>query len=381
MCIIIYHPRGVELPEKEVLERCWKENNDGAGFVIKRKEGLRLWKGFMNWQDFWAAYRTERLKKEDDFAIHFRWATSGGIGKGKCHPFPIVEDISKLTQLKFKPKEGLQEVVMHNGVLGKGKYGLSDTMIFVKTELAEKVNFLNDKVLLESLEKATVGNKLLFFWRGKVIKTGTWFEDEKTGLSYSNKGYKEVTYNCYGETWCQWWEDEYWKRRGKVDEKEVDHLRSVLDCPQCEMSGVANVDFSVSRCFDRITCLDCGCLFNLKGDILGFNETLWEEYTKRYKERNIESLICCPYCGEQGSSKEDPIEDSQDRITCSICNCSFNSKGIIFSSSLKEVEKRVHEVLVENEVCEVCGASEVNGSVMFDESSDGYFCLTCNCYI
>lgn len=324
MCIIVYHPKGAELPAREVLERCERMNDDGAGLMVMRDRGLRLWKGFMNWRDFWCAYKTERLVERDEFALHFRLATSGGVEKGKCHPFPIVESRRVLHQLKFKPREGLEEAVMHNGILGKGKDGLSDTMVFVRTELASAVDFLDDDEVLKVIAKEISTDKLLIFWRGKSIKLGTWFEDKKTGLYYSNTGYKKVTYHQRTNVPVVWGKDWNNKNTFKCSGKK-------FTCPQCKMRDSHFSDWESG--WDLITCFICGCRFNSKGDITGYNDFLWESYVEQWQKGN-----------------EDCTEEENKVIEADI-------------------------------VCLICKASTSNNLVAWDETVDRHYCFTCENYI
>ncbi len=332
MCIIVYHLKGTELPTKKVLERCWKGNDDGAGLLVVRDEGLRSWKGFMKWEDFWGAYRTEKLGETDEFALHFRQATSGGIEKGKCHPFPVTKDVRKLHKLKFKPREGLKKAMMHNGVLGKGEKGLSDTMVFIRDELVDVIDFLGVDDVLESVKEATTGSKLLIFHEEGVVRTGHWHKDKETGVYYSNLGYQETKVSTYCSD--NYYEQYYKSKKGwapwrgwrKKDPIPLLEMKKVLKCPQCSTEGMDRVDFSVSCIIDVATCYECGCRFDSNNIISGFNSFMWEDYLKR---------------------------------------------GELIKEKCEEGET----------MCEDCKGSEVNGGIMYDDTVDRYFCMTCDQYI
>lgn len=80
MCVIIYCPKGVEIPSLNELRAAYDRNPNGCGFVTKSRHYHSL--------HFGAFYR--QLKKRDinqDCIIHFRFATQGSIKVKNCHPF------------------------------------------------------------------------------------------------------------------------------------------------------------------------------------------------------------------------------------------------------------------------------------------------------
>ena len=344
MCIILYHPSGAELPDKNTLKRCFEKNDDGAGFMKYYAEGLRLWKGFMTWREFWHAYRTEQFQIEDDFAIHFRFATSGAVVKGTCHPFPISDDFRLLHKTKFKPCEGLQEAVMHNGVFGKGKWGMSDTMIFVGEKLYPKIEFLTEQTMIDKIEKDTVGSKLLIFWRGYTVMTGHWNEDKDTGIFYSNYGWKE--YKRYNYDWRKdrgyggaYSNEDYrdswaWNSSEGVTYR-IPNNRGI-ECPFCEDEEDSwGLKFSTSGISTITTCLNCGCIFYRDTwEVLTWDEDIFKTYSIAWKY-------------DQFYKKQD-------------------------------VKKKDNE-----EKCSRCGANVLSGIVIFDDTiypEGRWFCTTCDRY-
>jgi hypothetical protein len=52
MCIIVYKPKGIELPKEDILKNCFDNNADGAGYMYAHKGKVLIHKGFMDWEDF-----------------------------------------------------------------------------------------------------------------------------------------------------------------------------------------------------------------------------------------------------------------------------------------------------------------------------------------
>jgi hypothetical protein len=371
MCIIVYHPKGSKLPSKETLERCWDKNDDGAGFMIHREGGLRVRKGFMSFEDFWCAFRSEKLKGEDEFAIHFRWATSGGVSKENCHPFPITEDENFMRRLKFKPKEGLNLALMHNGVLGKGEGNLSDTMVFVRDILAPVSYYLRAVEVLDLIENLMDTGKLMFYIDGVFHATGGWVEDKETGCWYSNSGFKEP--KVIKSAWSDWERDENgrWKKRSclpvatqgagasvVVPEKKVPEQDDWLEkCPSCE-----GKKFYVSQLRPdnpTVACLVCGCRYDMTGNVIGYNAALWESYVKSIPDMDDVEEVWdgCDGC---------PHTDS------SYCRLCAEDETI----DIKKSEKREKV----DALCKNCGSVD-SDYLEYDDVVRRYFCLSCDHYV
>ena len=60
MCIIVYKPIGIDLPDKKTLETCFENNPDGAGFMYRKGREIRIRKGYMNFLSFYRALRNIR---------------------------------------------------------------------------------------------------------------------------------------------------------------------------------------------------------------------------------------------------------------------------------------------------------------------------------
>lgn len=202
MCIAIYVPNGVKSPSKAILKRCFKTNSDGAGFGwFNRKE--KTWivsKGHMSFKKFWKAYTTKKFTDNTEVVMHFRIGTSGKKAHPDCtHPFPVVGSFKEMILPEFKT----DNIIVHNGIIGRGLGDASDTMVAVRDYIDPLLPHINDKkisVLLgELLEKGT--SRWLLAKKDEVLLLGTWVEED--GVSYSNRGYKPIiaTENIYPRPW------------------------------------------------------------------------------------------------------------------------------------------------------------------------------------
>ena len=406
MCIIMYHPRGAKMPEKDVMKECESGNPHGAGLMVKRDGWLRLWKGFMTFEDLWGAYRCEGLVEEDEFAVHFRYATAGGVSKGNCHPFPVVSDEKLLRKLKFKKKDGIEVGMMHNGVLGVGEGDLSDTMVFVRDDLFYLRNEFGSKAVMDFLDGYTKGSKLLIFTKDGVVKTGEWNEDKKTGLWFSNYGWRKTVYGYGAYTGRDYKEEtKSWNWRGRREDVrgvvtwDYKNGRFVakekeLRCPTCE-NEERNKFLSTVAWGYYVTCMICGCRFNkLDGGVVGYNEDMWERYCggvswkcsgcgcdayeyvydgwclvcKKMVEvvevggEEDEEVLGCPNCGEREAIECTEPEDDYF-YKCFTCDVEFTVDGDI-----------VEDVEI---FCELCGD---DGAVAWDVVEERYYCMNCMVY-
>lgn len=191
MCIIAAKPAGVKMPGTETIRRMWYANRDGAGFMYAADGKVRIEKGFMKLSDFESAIG--RLAARYDLCalplvLHFRITTHGGTKPSNCHPFPLTRSISKLQALGCCASIG----VAHNGVIPiVPRYGISDTMEYIATQLAPLAealpDFCDSPAALELIENA-IHSKMVFLTdSGKLTTVGHFIEDG--GVLYSNGSY------------------------------------------------------------------------------------------------------------------------------------------------------------------------------------------------
>ena len=46
MCVICYKPKGIAFPEERILQNCFDNNPDGAGFMWPENGKVHIRKGF-----------------------------------------------------------------------------------------------------------------------------------------------------------------------------------------------------------------------------------------------------------------------------------------------------------------------------------------------
>jgi predicted glutamine amidotransferase len=109
LCIAIYKPIDKVINE-HILENCFSNNSDGAGFAAwTEREGLVVKKGFFRFEDFLEAYRPYAGNDEKSIVVlHFRIATHGPTNAANCHPFIIDTK---------RPDSHYSVAIAHNGVL------------------------------------------------------------------------------------------------------------------------------------------------------------------------------------------------------------------------------------------------------------------------
>lgn len=195
MCIIVYKPSGKDLPSKETLRTCFKNNGDGAGFMWNNGTTVEIRKGFMGFTSFWKALRQIENIKDREVVMHFRITTQGGTRKDCTHPFPISQDMNELRRLKNSCEIG----VAHNGIIDlTSRYSkdidYSDTMEFITKYLSLMVtdwSYYKDHNILTLIERL-VGSKLCILdAKGHVELIGKFTEDN--GIFYSNDSYIDYT--------------------------------------------------------------------------------------------------------------------------------------------------------------------------------------------
>ena len=166
MCVIIYKPKGIELPSIELLTKARNHNSHGCGIVAPNV----FYKG-LSFESF--KRNLKKCSKEEPVLIHFRYATHGSIKKANCHPF-----FDSDTNTFF----------MHNGILSaiKVKDDRTDSETAFRNILVPYIK----KYGLDSTEVSETANwikgysKFAFIQGDRVVLFGDYiFRD---GLYFSN---------------------------------------------------------------------------------------------------------------------------------------------------------------------------------------------------
>lgn len=204
MCVIVQKPQNIDLPDDDILKKCFEKNPHGSGILLFRKDSniLEIHKGMMTFDDFKKTFDSLNIQKEDEAVFHFRITTSGGTSAENCHPFPISALINQLKATEITTPRAF----VHNGILGNGDETLkiSDTQKFVRDVMSrdEISNFLDDEEVQKYIEKlAGYGNKFYVADAEKKVfkRFGNWTED--SGLYFSNMLWKNTYKNNYSRSY------------------------------------------------------------------------------------------------------------------------------------------------------------------------------------
>lgn len=199
MCIIVYKPASVKMPNKRTLQKCWRNNQDGAGYMFPSKGNVVIKKGFMKFEEFYMNLQSDlnRYGVGTPFVLHFRIQTQGGVNKHYTHPFPLSPHMDDLKRLRVKTPIG----VAHNGIIElttsyyKTTVTYSDTMKFITdylTLIIHDKNYYKDPDKLTLIERLIDSKMAIMDGDGHTELIGTFIQDN--GVYYSNVYYKQDRY-------------------------------------------------------------------------------------------------------------------------------------------------------------------------------------------
>ena len=210
MCIIAYKPAGTAFPSWDIMENCFENNPDGAGFMYADEDGVHVHKGYMSWDSFEEAIKPHvKNSAKYPFVLHFRITTHGGTKPEMTQPFPLSSDAKKLKKLDSHCHIG----VAHNGIIPMTSYArkLSDTALFIKDYLTLLINnnpkYYKDSRIADMVEELISSKMCILSNDGHAEILGSgWKEDN--GIMYSNNTYS------YSK-WDNW--KGYYKKVDKYD--------------------------------------------------------------------------------------------------------------------------------------------------------------------
>lgn len=196
MCIILYKPKGVEMPSREILENCFNNNDDGAGFMYAINGIVHIKKGYMQYASLEQAILelSKSLNlKNTAIILHFRISTQGAISPENTHPYPLSTNMKDLQQLSFTTKVG----IAHNGIIPlTTNYGdkiYNDTMLFTTEYLSliiKDINYYKNNNTIKLIEKLCESKLAILSANEHCELIGNgWIRDN--GIYYSNLSYKQ----------------------------------------------------------------------------------------------------------------------------------------------------------------------------------------------
>ena len=193
MCIICVSKSGVRQPTVTELNTMFRNNPDGAGYMVARHGMVSISKGYMDFGEFLNAVRREHFTERDSVVYHFRISTQAGVNPEMTHPFPLSNRLPIMKALDVECPCG----VAHNGIIrltsDTSQREYSDTALFITRYMAQMVHGLDDlkdAQLLNRIERLA-GSKLAIMDGSGYIATIGHFINER-GLLFSNDSYHEL---------------------------------------------------------------------------------------------------------------------------------------------------------------------------------------------
>ena len=326
MCIAIVKSKGINLPEKDMLKICFKNNPDGAGFAYWRDNKIYIHKGFFTFDGFYHSLIKANIKKEESALIHFRVATHGGISKHTCHPFLITNKYEDMKKTHIYTTNG--DVLIHNGMLNfdLDEENISDSMYLTKLilnyDLSKEENryMLNLALLNNNKSKmnrvAILRNnnttEIYGFKEPWDIINGCYFSNKSYMASFT-RGYNTVYYNTSANNEAE--KKDY--DENEIQSKKICFCHNHFTEIECDELGVYYV-WKDSKTHDTY-CEDCV-------DLIDYFYCEYCSHTIYSTEKSNVTNIC-KECFE--NNKEFILNDQ-----CCICNA--KSKQILFEHTFEK---------------------------------------------
>lgn len=195
MCIICVSPKRVRQPNVTTIRRMFRNNPDGAGYMVARDGKVTISKGFMDVDEYIEAIRAEHFTAKDPVVYHFRISTQAGVNPEMTHPFPLSNRIEHMKVLDVECSCG----VVHNGIIrlttDRNNREYSDTALFIANYLSliirEPGDLKDERVL--TLIHRLAGSKLAIMDGDGYIATVGEYINQK-GLLFSNTSFETDTY-------------------------------------------------------------------------------------------------------------------------------------------------------------------------------------------
>ena len=195
MCIICVSPAGVKQPNVNTLCTMFYRNPHGAGYMAAQDGKVIIHKGFMDFNSFLGAVRSEHFTAEDSVVYHFRISTQAGVNPEMTHPFPLSNQPRRMKVLDLTCRCG----IAHNGIIrlttDPDNKRYSDTAIFITNYLAtmiRKPDDLRNQALLNRIYSMAHSKFAIMDASGYVATIGEFINVH--GLLYSNNSFE--MYKC-----------------------------------------------------------------------------------------------------------------------------------------------------------------------------------------
>ena len=190
MCIICVSKSGVRQPTVTELNTMFRNNPDGAGYMVARHGMVSISKGYMDFGEFLNAVRREHFTERDSVVYHFRISTQAGVNPEMTHPFPLSNRLERMEKLDTTCRIG----VAHNGVIrltaDPDNRRYSDTALFITQYLRvliQRREDLRDRRVLATVWNLAQSKFAIMDGGGYVATVGEFLNQD--GLLFSNASY------------------------------------------------------------------------------------------------------------------------------------------------------------------------------------------------
>ena len=190
MCIICVSKSGVRQPTVTELNTMFRNNPDGAGYMVARHGMVSISKGYMDFGEFLNAVRREHFTERDSVVYHFRISTQAGVNPEMTHPFPLSNRLERMEKLDTTCRIG----VTHNGVIrltaDPDNRRYSDTALFITQYLRvliQRWEDLRDRRVLDTVWNLAQSKFAIMDGGGYVATVGEFLNQD--GLLFSNASY------------------------------------------------------------------------------------------------------------------------------------------------------------------------------------------------
>ena len=190
MCIICVSKSGVRQPTVTELNTMFRNNPDGAGYMVARHGMVSISKGYMDFGEFLNAVRREHFTERDSVVYHFRISTQAGVNPEMTHPFPLSNRLERMEKLDTTCRIG----VAHNGVIrltaDPDNRRYSDTALFITQYLRvliQRREDLRDRRVLDTVCNLAQSKFAIMDGGGYVATVGEFLNQD--GLLFSNASY------------------------------------------------------------------------------------------------------------------------------------------------------------------------------------------------
>ena len=190
MCIICVSKSGVRQPTVTELNTMFRNNPDGAGYMVARHGMVSISKGYMDFGEFLNAVRREHFTERDSVVYHFRISTQAGVNPEMTHPFPLSNRLERMEKLDTTCRIG----VSHNGVIrltaDPDNRRYSDTALFITQYLRvliQRREDLRDRRVLDTVWNLAQSKFAIMDGGGYVATVGEFLNQD--GLLFSNASY------------------------------------------------------------------------------------------------------------------------------------------------------------------------------------------------